>query len=179
MQRIVQKEHNKGIIKKDSLRRIHNKGLSQRNKANGEKKRKKKKETKQGKNDRYQAKIKQIIKDNDMNQLGKHLFLRPNCILSMIDDAWSGPYLNIVGYNGSIEMYELFLDCLFHFGEVLLNEKEPLNYNENYHMFDKNVVNSCLANHKLFVQKYFNFSLGGIPCVSGYKFVKYICCGYG
>ena len=127
--------------------------------------------------DRYQAKIKQIIKDKDMNQLGKHLFLRPNCILSMIDGR-QGPYLCNVGREGSIEMYELFLDCIFHFGEILLNEKKPLNYNidcyTNYDRWDKSIVDSCFANHKLFVQKYFNFALGGLPCISDGIFVKYI-----
>ena len=35
---------------------------------------------------RCKSKICQIIKDKDMNQLGKHPFLQPNCILSIIDD---------------------------------------------------------------------------------------------
>ena len=126
--------------------------------------------------DRYKAKIGQIIKDNDINQLQKHLFLRPNCILSMIDQC-SGPYLKYVGDNGSIEMYELFLDCIFHFGEILLNEKQPLNYNvgcyKTYDKEDKSTFDSCVANQKLFIQKYLNFSLGDNPCIDYANFVKY------
>ena len=126
--------------------------------------------------DRYQLKISQIIKDKDINQLGKHLFLRPNCILSMIRHI-DGPFLFHVGREGSIEMYELFLDCIFHFGEMLLNEKKPSNYNvgcyTNYNKYSKSSVDSCVANHQLFIQKYFNFSLGGKPCIYENTFVKY------
>ena len=127
--------------------------------------------------DRYKSKILQIIKDKDIDQLGKHLFLRPNCILSMILSGL-GPYLVEVGETGSIKMYELFLDCIFHFGEILLNEEKPQNYNvgcyKNYELSDKSTVDSCIANHKLFIQKYLNFSLGDSPCIShtGSGFVK-------
>ena len=97
----------------------------------------------------------------------------------MIDDGHE-PYLNYVGIYGSIEMYELFLDCIFHFGEILLNEKEkkPKNYNvecyKNYDPDDKSTHHYCIATHKLFIQKYFNFSLGDYPCISQYSFVSYI-----
>ena len=95
------------------------------------------------------------------------------------DNTWKNlPYLFDVGQKGSIEMYELFLYCIFHFGEMLLNEKKPLNYNvrcyENYDMLDQSMIDSCFANHKLFVQKYFNFSLGEEPCIGrNTGFVKY------
>ena len=128
---------------------------------------------------RYKGKILQIIRDKDINQLGKHLFLRPNCILSMIGDR-NGPYLYEAGQTGSIKMFELFLGCIFHFGEILLNEKKPLDYNvgcyKNYDKSDKSEINSCISkNHKLFVQKYLNFALGDAPCADWLNFVKCIC----
>ena len=124
---------------------------------------------------RYKRKILQIIRDRDMNQLGKHLFLRPNYILSMISDE-HGPYLCDVGRTDSIKMFELFLDCIFHFGEILLNEKKPLNYNVGcYKNFDTSNTDYYVSNHKTFAQKYFNFTLGNTPCVDQFEFVKYTC----
>ena len=123
---------------------------------------------------RYKRKILQIIQNKDMNQLGKHLFLRPNCILSMINDI-DGPYLYYVGLTDSIKMFLLFLDCVFHFGEILLNEKKPLNYNvgcyKNFDQSDKRKIDVCISNQKLFVQKYLNFTLGDYPCVYWLRFV--------
>ena len=127
---------------------------------------------------RYKGKILQIIRDGDINSLGKHLFLRPNCVLSMINDK-NGPYLRDIGKTGSIKMYKLFLDCIFHFGEILLNEKKPLNYDAGcYKNFHKSKINDYVSNHKIFVQKYFNFTLGDGPCITPFEFVKYITCTY-
>ena len=125
---------------------------------------------------RYKSKILQIIECKDMNQLSKHLFLRPNCILSMIN-YYNAPYLYEAG-RADLKMFELFLDCIFHFGEILLNEKKPLNYNvgcyENFDKLDNIKIDSCVSNHKSFVQKYLNFTLGGRHCISSGQFVKYI-----
>ena len=78
---------------------------------------------------KFKTKISILIKENDVNQFARHLFLRPNCILSMINDKGE-EYLYTVGKRGSSnQMYSLFLDCLFHFGEILLNEKKPNNGN--------------------------------------------------
>ena len=128
---------------------------------------------------KYKIKILTIINDKDINQLSFHLFCRPNCILSMInfedDECGGGPYLYYVNESNSYKMSSLFLDCLFHFGEILLNEKKPLNCNIGcYNDFEKNKINSILSNQKVFVQKYLNFSLGDEPSIGTLKFVKYI-----
>ena len=125
--------------------------------------------------DRYKGKIVSLIKDHDINQLTTHLFLRPNCVLTMIDD--DGPLLYTVGEysNASLKMYSLFLDCILHFGEILLNEKKPNNCNIGcYNDFSKDKIDTILSNHELYIQKYFNFSLGDRPCIDFQSFVKYI-----
>ena len=114
---------------------------------------------------RYKSKILEIIKDNNVSQLTIHLFLRPNCILSMFNDYHRSPYLYSIGKTRSLKLFELFLDCLFHFGEVLLNEKKPFRCNNGcYEKFNNN--DDILLKHKLFIQKYFNFTFGDEPSAS-------------
>ena len=130
---------------------------------------------------KYKNKILEMINDYDINQLGTHLLLRPNCILSMIYYNNSGyrkncsfPYLYIIGQTNSLKMFELFLDCIFHYGEILLNEKQPLNYNVGFYddFNNKDKIDNSLLKHNLFIQKYFNFSLGDYPLIDEFGFVK-------
>ena len=125
---------------------------------------------------KYKNKILSLTKDsNTINQLALHLFLSPNCIFSMIGEK--GPFLSNIN---NPKMYNLFLDCLFHFGEILLNEKKALTHNKGCYngyksnRFDKmqDKINSTVANQKLFITKYLNFSLGDEPCISHFEFVK-------
>ena len=130
--------------------------------------------------DQYKKKILSIIKDKDINQLAMHLFLRPNCILSMINDhglnydTTHTPCLYKIGFHeNSSKMIELFLDCMFHFGEILLNEKKPIIYNKGiYDDFSKDKIGNIISKHKTFVQMYLNFSFGSRPCINCHSFVK-------
>ena len=129
---------------------------------------------------RYKLKILELIKDDNINQLTMHLFLRPNCILSMFDERFEAyrPYLFTVGGTHSSKMFELFWNCLFHFGEILLNEEKPLNYNIGcYNDYDvktvtKDKIDNIISNHKLYIKKYLNFSVGGCQYIDEYTFVK-------
>ena len=131
-------------------------------------------------NNKYKTKILSLIKNKDLNQFASHLFLRPNCILSMFTCPYKTwvPLLYDVGATQSLKVFSLFLDCLFHFGEILLNEKIPVNYNKgcysNYNIYEYNadVTNNILKNHKLFVQKYLNFNFGQYPSIQTASFVK-------
>ena len=138
----------------------------------------------------FQTKINTLINDNDISKLSKQLFFQPNIVLSLINDN-SEPLLATIGLTKQYRMYELFLNCLFHFGEMILNEREPNNistiyskdinndgklsdpytdssYNKNdFPLNDKYI--SIDINNKLYLQKYFNFSHGGAPtCHSTY-----------
>ena len=111
---------------------------------------------------KFQTKILAIIKDKDLNQFAPHLFFRPNCILSMINynNFWGPiPYLFDIVETKSSKMVSLFLDCLFHFGEIVLNES-----------INKGGKKS--KNNKLFVEKYLNFSLGHDPITGTFNFVE-------
>ena len=86
----------------------------------------------------------------------------------------------MIGEKNRYKMFELFLNCLFHFGEIILNEKEPENisviYNQDMDMKDFSTFDT---NNKLFLQKYFNYTRGREPVIRGSTFVKYymiFCC---
>ena len=127
--------------------------------------------------DKYKTKILGMIQDKDINQLSKHFFLRPNCILSMLEycEYYTVPYFASISRKDhkASKIHSLFLDCLFHFGEILLNEKKPLSCNIGcYDEFRKNKIDDIVSNHKLFIQKYLNFGLGDRPCITRSMFVK-------
>ena len=124
---------------------------------------------------KYKNKIVSFIYNNDINQLSKHLFIRPNCILSMICKNKYGkeivPLLHHILSNSTLLKAELlFLDCLFHFGEILLNEKKPENCNIERYNTDDGYTNTI---DKLYIQKYLNFGYGSDPYISESSFVKY------
>ena len=154
---------------------------------------------------KYQTKILSFISENNWNDLAKELFLKPNCILSMIksrDSAYQhAPLLAVVGKHDATrdKMYKIFIHFLFHFGEIILNEKAPNEYNVNCYNdlndpFDKcHIVNidqfkneeeknrekgiitlkKAPIEHKVFLAKYFNFSMGSAPFVGERAFVKF------
>ena len=72
----------------------------------------------------YKTKILTWLNDNDINKLSKELFFHDN-----------NPLLQKIGQDKQYKMFKLFLNCLFHFSENVLNEQEPDNictiYNEN------------------------------------------------
>ena len=134
----------------------------------------------------YATKIDTLIADNDLNTFSKQLFFQPNMIFSRIG------LLITIGAAQKYRMYELFLNCLFHFGEILLNEKEPKDvctiYNKDLNTIgkrfdwggslkkaDKKCINDVYpkidARNKLFVQKYLNFTHGGAPYIWSTDFV--------
>ena len=129
---------------------------------------------------KYSTKILSIVGDGDINQFCMNLFLRPNCILSMITYGkyYTTPYLYNIGQTNSSKMIELFLDCMFHFGEILLNEKKPIDYNVGWYNdysskdLDKINIDDLTSNHKTFIQTYLNFSFGHFPCIDNSTFVK-------
>ena len=131
---------------------------------------------------KYKRKILGLIEDGNLNQLSRHLFLRPNCILSMINNEIPTPLLyHVLHQPNSSKMKSFFLDCLFHFGEILLSEKKPLNYNtERYTSIKKKIYNVRAYDKtremydKLYIQKYLNYSFGGGPLFDTKEFVKYI-----
>ena len=138
--------------------------------------------------EKYKRKILEIIHDTNLTQLSMHLFLRPNCVFSIINNVSFeypefAPCLYKILYNcNSEKMSLLYLDCLFHFGEILLNEKKPLNYNVGrYSNSNSNSDNGDNDDHdentikvydKVYIQKYLNFSLGDAPCINDTDFVK-------
>ena len=157
---------------------------------------------------KYQTKILSFISENNWNDLAKEIFLKPNCVLSMIkcrDSAYQHvPILALAGsHDGTLDkMYKIFIHFLFHFGEIILNEKAPNEYNTNCYKglndpYDKShIVNidefkneekknrekgiiipmkKPPIEYKLFLQKYFNFSMGGSPFIVGNAFVKSYC----
>ena len=131
----------------------------------------------------YSSKIMTIINDSDINRLSKELFYLPNIVFSM-KTRYGRPILWDVEKRKDSKMYNLFLNCLFHFSKILLNEKEPNNistlYNEdlnpNYTALwhningngeklqddpnrrgDKQISAQIDSNKTSYLEKYFNF----------------------
>ena len=153
---------------------------------------------------KYQTKILSFISENNWNDLAKELFLKPNCVLSMIksrDSAYQhAPFLAVVGIRDltGVKMYKIFIHFLYHFGEIILNEKAPNEYNVDCYKdlndpFDKShivnidefqneeeknrekgivIMKKPPIEHKLFLAKYFNFSMGSSPFVDEQSLVK-------
>ena len=134
--------------------------------------------------EKYSLKIETVVKEDNPNELAIQLFLRPNCIFSMIYFVHNiqftfAPYLHLVGISNSMKMYKLFYECLLHFGEVLLNEKKPENYNvgcysdsNNPNKYSESDCHKKPLKYKLFLQKYLNFTLGTGEAISSSTFVK-------
>ena len=93
---------------------------------------------------KYKFKINKLIDNNDTNNLIKHLFWKPNIVLSIINvNAGRRKYRPLL-YDVSRKIKNtkflmFFLNCLFHLSYVLLNEKNGNNTN-------------------VFLKKYFNWN---------------------
>ena len=110
----------------------------------------------------YKFKINKLIENNDIINITKQLFWRPNILLSIIntDGNYCFPLLYTIGqkfssksskqYNnnnnkGNDKFVLLFLNCLFHYSLILLNEPND----------KKNE----------FLKEYFNFNFCGYPLI--------------
>ena len=95
---------------------------------------------------KYKQKINKMIETNDWSNFTRQLFIRPNCVLSMIRFEIDKvcPLLKIIGRPTNDKIFALVLSCLFHFSLVVMNESN-----------DKN---------NQFLRKYFNYNKlnGGI-----------------
>ena len=93
-----------------------------------------------GNYNKYKQKINKMLETNDSSNFRRQLFIRPNCVLSMIRFQFKRfvPLLKIIGKAGNDKLFALFLSCLFHFSLIVMNESN-----------DKN---------NQFLRKYFNYN---------------------
>ena len=105
--------------------------------------------------EKYKAKIVSIVNDNDMNRFTKQVFLKPNVILSLINEG--NPLLHDIGYSQNHKMFKFFVDSLLHYNSVILDKKND---------------DDTLTNNE-FLKKYLNFNHCNYPIVSDGIFV---CC---
>ena len=99
--------------------------------------------------------------DQNITRFCKELFVQPNVVLSMIgQDKYKSrhvPLLFVIGETDDYKMFELFLDCLFHFDKVLLGNKIQNKENK------EEMKNS-------FLYKYFNYNKCNSPIVEVCEF---------
>ena len=83
----------------------------------------------------YKFKINQYISNNDTNNLMKQSIWRPNVVLSIVNQKFAFIEYHVVFYsvckqvgnsndNSKSKFLMFFLNCLFHFSSILLNEKQ-------------------------------------------------------
>ena len=77
----------------------------------------------------YNRKILAIVKSKNINQLTTQLLVNPNLVFSFIEKNQFShqPLLYFVLQTGNSKLISLFWDCLFHFGEIILNQKLDCN----------------------------------------------------
>ena len=114
--------------------------------------------------EKYKAKINQMIQTNDNDNLISQLFLQPNLVLSIINGSSLTyyPLLHSIGSHMNDKLWLLFLNCLIHFGIVILGENIEKNSDEN----DIN---------KSFLKKYINYNTYTSAVIGYTIFVKYNC----
>ena len=107
-------------------------------------------------------KIRQMVKEQNINQFAKELILRPNiglsAITSFVQDGTphNVPLFYLAALSNNSKMYTLFLDCLFHYNDKVLGQT---------YKKDKD---------KFWLKKYFNFSNCAYNQTFGIRhFVKY------
>ena len=112
----------------------------------------------------YKSKIGVFVENNDLERLGNELLLEPNLGLSIIDS----PYETANGFHvpflyqlsqfmsttatANFKMFQLFMNSLIHFGEVILNSSEGKDK-------DKDKEKEEAPGTK-WLRKYFNFNNG-------------------
>ena len=94
--------------------------------------------------EKYKQKILSLTQNNNINEFAIQLFVKPSIIISMFVKEHERDILLLysICQSDNTKMILLFLDCLQHFGEIILGQK----YNNNND--DSN----------LFFKKYFNFN---------------------
>ena len=114
----------------------------------------------------YKNKIIGMINDQNINQLSKQLILKPNVVLSYITSIqryeidYTVPLLYLIGLFQNNKMIELFLDCLFHYSDVILKQKYEKNNDDKHSTF--------------WLKKYLNFVQCKFPIIDDRDvFVKY------
>ena len=98
-----------------------------------------------------------------MEQLSFQLFLKPNIVLSMICKGMvrnsDVPLLYHIGKLDNLKMFELFVDCLFHFSQTYLESDDNNNGNNKQ--------------NKSFLKRYLNFNHCNFPIIIWLEFVKF------
>ena len=102
----------------------------------------------------YKNKIVRLIEQHNVNDFAKQLFLRPNLMAGLIVDK--DPLLLFIGEDitrkNNLKLYELFLDHLFFFNDVLMqcNEKDENAFLRRYFNFNK--LDDCIVRSTRFVE---------------------------
>ena len=104
----------------------------------------------------YKQKINQLVETNDVHGITKQLLLQPHMVLSIISSNnkqdGSVPLLYTLGQNNNIKLYELFVNSLFHFSQIVLESDNSDNSNNND---DKSIS---------LLKKYINFECDNLIC---------------
>ena len=113
--------------------------------------------------EKYKAKVLSLVIENNLSQFSKEILLKPNIMINIIEKcAFYGqtiaPLLYHIGRNKNSKMFELFLDCLYHFGNVILddtnNKNSKTDEKEKEKEKGKEIVKSGATFQ--FFEKYFN-----------------------
>ena len=109
--------------------------------------------------EKYKNKILSIIQNNNIDQFSIELLMKPSIIMSMFgyegDEDCDILLLFHIGLQEeSNKAISLFIDCLFHFNDIFLSDRER----------DKKFS---------FLKRYLNFENCKPPIIDYYSFVKY------
>ena len=94
---------------------------------------------------KYKIKVSSMIELNEYDNFGMELLLQPNMVLSIINQIPTGnvPILYTCGDLKRYKLFELCLNSIFHFGEIMLNDKNK----DNGKCIDKNVRNDFISRY--------------------------------
>ena len=85
--------------------------------------------------EKYKNKIVGLVKDHNINQFARQLFVKPNIVASLIDkyDIYNndGLLLRSIAYVEDRKMFRLFLDHIFYFSDMILGDKND-SFKEKY-----------------------------------------------
>ena len=117
----------------------------------------------------YKGKIISMINQDNLSLLSKEIFLKPNVIMSLIEpesSSYSTKSNQLLLYwiaresTYKFKLLHFFVECLFHYGEIILNEKfieNNSNNDSNDNNSDSNSSSNKQENDKLFLTRYLNF----------------------
>ena len=134
---------------------------------------------------KYKNKICLMIRNNNINDFMYEILIKPSIVISMFNsDAKTSHGCDLlllihIGYAISTKMKLLFLNCLFHYGEVILGE--TLEKEDSKDSKDSNVSKDdkiTTTTTKTFIEKYLNFDNCRNPVFGEYgdHIVKCIIC---